>query len=97
MMSEPPLLVTELDIDEDAITPEMRRRMAVLACGWALDQDDPKAAAGELLDMLGLRGDQPSGCRVCGGPLCQSAAKEKGKYLGTCSAVCRRQYLGGAE
>lgn len=94
-MSEPPLLATELDVDET--TPEERRNAGLAVARHALTQDDPTSVAGELLDMLGLRGDRPSGCRVCGGPLCQSAAKEKGKYLGTCSAVCRRRYLGGAE
>ena len=57
-MIEQGFLSEGFDVDPDAITPEMRRRMQILACEFAGRQDDPQAVAGELLDMLGLRGDR---------------------------------------
>lgn len=47
----------ELGVDPDGIDPELQRRMAIHACGFAVKQDDPKAVARDLLDMLGLRGE----------------------------------------
>ncbi|MEU9515875.1 hypothetical protein [Micromonospora sp. NPDC048169] len=54
-MSGPHYLLTEIENTEN--TDEQRRAASLAIARYASTQDYPAGVAGELLDMLGLRGD----------------------------------------
>lgn len=95
-MSGPHYLTTEIENTET--TEEQRRAASLAIARYASTQDDSAGVAGELLDMLGLRGEPMDRvCRVCGKGLPESAARDKGRYQRCCSAACRRRFLEGAK
>lgn len=84
-------------VDEDALTPEKRRKAGIVVCKAPLRQPDPRTDAELLLNMLGLApkagaaGTPEGACPVCEKPLPLHALAPKCGLRGTCSPRCKRE------